>query len=296
MPPRNGGGGPTPGTARHTTCTSTDQSTDTQIIGDSAPTRRRCIVADIEEFVLLDKRIDVAEEEGIQARWEFGRRMLADRGAAKRLSNGYIAALVDVTGKSRTELSNRLKFAEVFTEEQLSNALDSCMSWHEIVSDHLYQQRSVTTPGWRVDDIDRYNGMKLPELISHLINEVEWLTAWSACYLVRGLEVSLEGVAEMARAESGIPRPKLGASYQALKGERYADVFLQCIESTMLVQGLNSPELVYAYQAEWLRAVDTGLVTAVSGEVWVPAIDFPPQLRELRLRAVELVDAQAEAP
>jgi hypothetical protein len=89
---------------------------------------------DFEELVLIDKRIDTSETEAIRDRWEFGRRMLADRDGKKRLPNGYMAALVERTGKSRSELGYRIQFAERFpTEAELSNALDSFTSWHELV-------------------------------------------------------------------------------------------------------------------------------------------------------------------
>jgi hypothetical protein len=89
---------------------------------------------DFEELVLIDKRIDTSDAEGIRDRWEFGRRMLADRKGKKRLPNGYLAALVECTGKSRAELGFRIQFAEQNpTEAELSNALDSFSSWHDVV-------------------------------------------------------------------------------------------------------------------------------------------------------------------
>ena len=60
--------------------------------------------------------------------------MLAARGGKKRLPNGYLAELVQRTGKSQTELSYRLRFAEMFpTQAELSNALESYTSWHALI-------------------------------------------------------------------------------------------------------------------------------------------------------------------
>jgi hypothetical protein len=93
---------------------------------------------DFETLLMIDKRIDSAEVEGIRDRWEFGRLMLEARGGKKRLPNGYLAELVTRTGKSQSELSYRVKFAEAYpTEAELSNALESYSSWHELV-DNLY--------------------------------------------------------------------------------------------------------------------------------------------------------------
>ena len=80
---------------------------------------------DFETLLCIDKRIDTCEAEGIRDRWEFGRLMLAARAGRKRLPNGYLAELVQRTGKSQSELSYRLRFAETFpTEAELSNALE----------------------------------------------------------------------------------------------------------------------------------------------------------------------------
>lgn len=93
------------------------------------------VIADlgIERLVHIDQRIDAAEGDGLRARWEFGQQMLAARDGAGRLPNGYLAELVERTGKSRSELGYRVQFAAQFpTEEELSNALDSFTSWREV--------------------------------------------------------------------------------------------------------------------------------------------------------------------
>jgi N6-adenosine-specific RNA methylase IME4 len=86
----------------------------------------------IERLVHIDQRIDSAEGDGLRARWEFGQQMLTARDGAGRLPNGYLASLVERTGKSRSELGYRVQFAAAYsTEEELSNALDSFTSWRE---------------------------------------------------------------------------------------------------------------------------------------------------------------------
>lgn len=93
------------------------------------------IALDVERLVHIDQRIDANESDALRARWEFGRQMLAARDGAGRLPNGYLAALVERTGKSRSELGYRVQFAATVPEEELSNALDSFASWRDVVRD-----------------------------------------------------------------------------------------------------------------------------------------------------------------
>lgn len=88
----------------------------------------------IERLVRIDERIDAHEGEAIRDRWEFGLDLVAARDGAGRLPNGYLANLVQRTGKSRAELKFRAQFAERYpTEEELANALANCTSWRELV-------------------------------------------------------------------------------------------------------------------------------------------------------------------
>ncbi|HEY9408623.1 MAG TPA: MT-A70 family methyltransferase [Jiangellaceae bacterium] len=88
---------------------------------------------DLERLVHLDQQVDANESRALRTRWEFGHQMLAARDGAGRLPNGYLAALVERTGKSRSELGYRVQFAAAFpTEAELSNALDSFPSWREV--------------------------------------------------------------------------------------------------------------------------------------------------------------------
>src|SRR6516164_9549706 len=107
---------------------------------------------DFETLLTIDKRIDTREDENIRDRWEFGRVMLAARADKKRLPSGYLAALIERTGKSQSELSYRLRCAEVYpTEAELSNALELFPSWHELVQ-NLYEP----VPSWTKEEIARF--------------------------------------------------------------------------------------------------------------------------------------------
>ncbi len=84
----------------------------------------------IERLVHIDRRIDENESTALRARWEFGQEMLAVRDGAGRLPNGYLAQLVERTGKSRAELKYRAQFAATYSSEpELANALANCESW-----------------------------------------------------------------------------------------------------------------------------------------------------------------------
>jgi len=86
----------------------------------------------IERLVHIDQRIDASESTALRDRWEFGQQMLAARDGAGRLPNGYLSALVERTGKSRSELGYRVQFAATYSEDELSNALDSFSSWRDL--------------------------------------------------------------------------------------------------------------------------------------------------------------------
>lgn len=95
-------------------------------------------------LVKIEQRIAGAEDTGLRARWEFGRDLLAARDGKGRLPNGYLALVVEETQASRAEINHRMRFAERFaTEEELSNALDSYRSWHEIVATALTTKTSL---------------------------------------------------------------------------------------------------------------------------------------------------------
>lgn len=104
----------------------------------------RAINLGLERLARLDQAVDVAEGEGLRARWEFGRDLLGHR-AGKKLPTGLLDEVVDRTGKSRSELQCRIRFAERFPDEvSLCNAVAQFGSWHAVVNDALSTTRDLT--------------------------------------------------------------------------------------------------------------------------------------------------------
>ncbi len=97
-------------------------------------------IDNINDFIEIENRIDRAEDdaymalgESIRARWEFGKLVLQYR-QGKKLPNGLLDELVEAIGKSRQEIQFRVQFAERCpTEDELSNALDNCESWRDVI-------------------------------------------------------------------------------------------------------------------------------------------------------------------
>ena len=80
----------------------------------------------------LEARIAKSDGDGIRARWEFGRWLLAQR-KGKQLPNGLLDQLVAATGQNATELKYRMVFAERYaTEDEVVTAVTTCKSWTEI--------------------------------------------------------------------------------------------------------------------------------------------------------------------
>lgn len=94
-----------------------------------------------------DARVDAAEDDGIRARWEYGQALLRRR-VGKQLPKGLLDEEVAKTGKSRSELKQRVWFATVYpTEREMVTAVTTFKSWTEI-RDSLAKPRPVpvTTP------------------------------------------------------------------------------------------------------------------------------------------------------
>ena len=98
-------------------------------------------------FVAIEKRIGLAEKDGIVARWEFGRVLLAerDRNGGKQLPNGRLAEVCAAVGVSQAEVRNRMQFAvEHRTRDQVATAVVTCGSW-TAVRDQLGDRGQPTT-------------------------------------------------------------------------------------------------------------------------------------------------------
>jgi DNA N-6-adenine-methyltransferase (Dam) len=90
-------------------------------------------VASDERLVSLDRKVDAAEGDGILARWEFGRALLAERGAGKQLPNGRLDAVAAIIGKDRSEVKYRMLFAGRYqTRDEVVHAMHHFTSWFSI--------------------------------------------------------------------------------------------------------------------------------------------------------------------
>lgn len=91
-------------------------------------------MTDIENLVLLEKRIDENESDALMARWEFGREMLARRDSSGKLPVGMLTEVADRIGKSRSEIGHRMRFAAKFSSaDECANAVSTLGSWREVV-------------------------------------------------------------------------------------------------------------------------------------------------------------------
>jgi phage N-6-adenine-methyltransferase len=117
----------------------------------------------------LDLRVDRAEDDGIRARWEFGRELLRER-IGRKLPAGRLDELAARTGKSREELQARVRFAERFPDEDaLRNAITQYRSWFRIVNEALpslgvhgsSERHDWETPQDLFDELDAEFGFDL---------------------------------------------------------------------------------------------------------------------------------------
>jgi len=96
-------------------------------------------IDDIDEFIIIDKRIDAAEDrsgdavrESLRDRWEFGRLLLTKR-RGKQLPKGDLTKLAKRIGKSERELRYRMQFAERYpTEAEVCTAVQTFSSWTQL--------------------------------------------------------------------------------------------------------------------------------------------------------------------
>lgn len=91
----------------------------------------------------LEQRIRGSEREALLARWEFGRVLLTEREAngGKKLPNGRLEELANALAIGRTELKNRIQFAEEYPDADA--ALAEFGSWHEICRRGLGDRRDA---------------------------------------------------------------------------------------------------------------------------------------------------------
>jgi phage N-6-adenine-methyltransferase len=69
----------------------------------------------------------------------------------QNLPAGFLDALEEATGSSRSELKNRRQFAEDFGKDQLANAVSQKVSWHVIVNE-LLGSRGADDGAWEREE------------------------------------------------------------------------------------------------------------------------------------------------
>jgi hypothetical protein len=106
---------------------------------------RRLKVPTVDERLQdLDRRVDAAESDGILARWEFGKALLAER-KGKQLPKGRLDEVAALIGKQPREVQCRMQFAERFpTENEVRDAVTHFDSWRRIVHEALPEERSAS--------------------------------------------------------------------------------------------------------------------------------------------------------
>jgi hypothetical protein len=98
------------------------------------------------ELKQIEKRIETRDAEGVPDRWESGRILLRLRGGRKQLPHGLADQLVKSLGIHRSELTARMKFAEKFPEEELTNVISQFKTWFAIKQQALTNKTRTTGP------------------------------------------------------------------------------------------------------------------------------------------------------
>ena len=98
-----------------------------------------------ERLKKIEERISQAEDEGLRARWEFGREILAERRGKKLLPRGYLDEIAKEIGITRREIGYRMQFANKFlTEPELRNAVAKWPTWHQMTQEGLVEKRRAS--------------------------------------------------------------------------------------------------------------------------------------------------------
>lgn len=91
----------------------------------------------------LEALIRTSDLQGVLVRWQFGRHLLEERGAAKRLPNKRLEQLCRALHNSRRELAYRMQFAERYPSEAAARAAFSEHgSWSAICESLARKSRS----------------------------------------------------------------------------------------------------------------------------------------------------------
>ncbi len=124
----------------------------------------------LKQLVVIDRTVDAAEGEGIEARWKFGR-LLIERRVGKKLPIGLLAEVAEATGKSRRELQARMQVADTYADRNaLRNALHNgdLASWHDFCAGKTAGQLLVSS-----EDEDWYTPSKYIEAAREVLGEID---------------------------------------------------------------------------------------------------------------------------
>jgi len=93
-------------------------------------------------LVKVEADINGHDLRALKARHQSGRLINQLRGGATRLPMSTRQALITKLGISKSEIAHRMKLAETYQVDDLSNALDKFVTWHDLCRDGLYNKRS----------------------------------------------------------------------------------------------------------------------------------------------------------
>jgi hypothetical protein len=113
----------------------------------------------IKQYKELETLILKSDLAALLARWEFGRKLLKERGDAKRLPNGRVEQLLHACNSSSTvaayavELHRRMQFAELYpSDAKVRAAFHEYGSWSEICARGIGEERRRQAYDARMDE------------------------------------------------------------------------------------------------------------------------------------------------
>jgi hypothetical protein len=96
-------------------------------------------------YAALEKKITKGETAALLARWEFGRKLLAEREAngGKQLPAGRMDEVCEEVGRAEREIRYRMKFAELCPDQgEVCKVLQTSCSWWQIITEFLTEKKA----------------------------------------------------------------------------------------------------------------------------------------------------------